>query len=425
VQEDGLATEVEVTTLEFTPAMAQQCHRAGRNMQCPQGSGRKVKFCPCPVLHPAHEENVPWEIERTVGEDMAVFMLAPRFSDALPPAWGTFTDGDTWPGSMQALFSSKDQFTIARYVDWFLRAYPLPRYNEQTPAALFASERGDRIGPTGRRAATAYAASAPALVRIEEYTPSVRMSVTNLLTNVREDALLTADMQMPEEIGAGWVLWGFYHTLNDTARVSPASVALPPEGEATMLSAVREAVGDAPSAAALRAAYPALVRHGIALRKEIDDAAGPKWYHAVYTTDDQDTTVKLLTANDLFEPYAGKEELPRATTAFAWPMEDGAEGERFVAVAAGRVVLTTSSAALLAESRSELEGELAGLASFFAESSEPTITLLRRSWKPGQPAANEPSELTETEETTPEGAPLTPAAAIDETEDPDSTDSST
>jgi len=293
MQEDRLATEtnIDVTTLEFTPVMAQQCRRAGRNVLCPQGSGRKVKFCPCPMLHPAHEDDVPWEVEKTVGEDMAVFMLAPRFSDALPPAWENFTDGDPWPGSMQTLFTTRDQFTIARYVDWFLRAWPLPRYSGKTPAELFASERADRIGPAGRRAAAAYAASTPALVRIEEYVPGVRMVVTNLLTNHREEALLTTDMQMPEEIGVGWVLWSFYHTLNGMARVSPAAVALPPEGEATMLSAVREAVGDAPTVATLRTAFPALVRRGAALRKEIDDATGPKWRHAVYTTEAQETVV--------------------------------------------------------------------------------------------------------------------------------------
>lgn len=445
-------TNVDVTKLEFTPVMAQQCRRAGRNVPCPQGSGRKVKFCPCPVLHPAHEDDVPWDVEKTVGEDMAVFMLAPRFSDALPPAWENFTDGDAWPGSMQTLFTTKDQFTIARYVDWFLRAWPLPRYGGKTPAELFASERADRIGPAGRRAAAAYAASTPALVRTEEYVPGTRMVVTNLLTGTREEALLTSDMQMPEEIGVGWVLWSFYHTLNGMARVSPAAVALPPEGEATMLSAVREAVGDAPTTATLRAAFPALVRRGAALRKEIDDATGPKWRHAVYTTDAQETVVKLLTANDLFTPYEGAMEFPRATTAFAWPITDGAgddtTGERFVAIGAGRVVLAATGSDLLARSRPELEGELSGLATFLAESTESAATLLRRSWKPGtaetEPEAaggvdeqTEDAMETKSEATgnagkqigdneddgahdvTPEGAPLTPAAAIDETEDPD------
>jgi len=123
-------------------------------------------------------------------------------------------------------------------------------------------------------------------------------------------------------------------------------------------------------------------------------------------------------------------EFPRATTAFAWPATDGAAGERFVVIGAGRVVLAATTGDLLARSRPELEDELSGLASFLAESTEPAATLLRRSWKPG--VAGTGPEATEDageqtgnnedggkEDATPESAPLTPAAAVDETEDPD------
>ena len=179
-----MATEtVDVTTLEFTPEMAVACRRAGRNMPCPHGSGRKVKFCPCPVLHPQEAATVPWDVEKTVGEDMAVFMLAPRFNDVLPAAWGRFTDGDAWPGSMQALFTSKDQTTVARFVDWFLRAHPMPRYHDRTPAQLFAQDRADRIGPAGRRAAAAYAESVPALLEVTEYTAGERLVARDLLND--------------------------------------------------------------------------------------------------------------------------------------------------------------------------------------------------------------------------------------------------
>lgn len=427
-----MATEVDVTVLTFTPEMAGQCRKAGRNLPCPHGSGRKVKFCPCPVLHPAQgaAEAVPWEIEKTVGEDMAVFMLAPRFSDALPPAWTAFTDGEAWPGSLQSLFTQKDQYTVARFVDWFLRAYPLPRYGDRTPAALFAAERADRIGPAGRRAATAYAASVPALVRIEAYTANERMTVTNLLTDERLDALLTADMQMPEEIGVGWTLWSFLHTLNDTARVSPAAVALPPAGEADILAAVREVVGAAPTPATLRAAYPEVVRRGDALRKGFDAADKPVWTHAVYTAPDQDAAVAALRADETFADYTGDETLPRATVAFDWAMPEGEEGVRFVAVAANRVVLAASAPAVLADSRVELEAVLRGTATYLAASDAPIAVLLRRSWEPGaavssqQPAVSEPtgdvSAVTGNQPPgTSERAEEIPAVAVGETEDPD------
>lgn len=409
-----MATQVDVTRLAFSPAMARQCRTAGRNTPCPHSSGRKVKFCPCPVLHPvqADAQVVPWEVEKTVGEDMAVFMLAPRFADALPLAWTAFTDGEAWPGSLQALFTTRDQYTVARFVDWFLRSYPLPRYNGRTPAALFAAERADRIGPAGRRAAAAYAASTPALVRVEEYTPNERMTVTNLLTGERVEALLTADMQMPDEIGVGWVLWSFLHTLNGTARVSPAAVALPPTGEGEMLAAVREAVGENPTQATLREVYPALVRRGDTLRKRYDDAEKTPWSHAVYAAPDEAAAVAALREDETFVAYSGTETFPRNTVAFDWPLPEGEEGERFVAVAANRVVLAASSPAVRADSRVELDAVLRGVATFLTESDEPTATLLRRSWTHGAIASRQSPVGGES-------ATAVPAEAGGETEDPD------
>jgi len=420
-----LATEVgvDVTRLEFSPEMARQCRTAGRNAPCPHGSGRKVKFCPCPVLHPAQADAqaVPWEVEKTVGEDMAVFMLAPRFADTLPAAWTRFTDGEAWPGSLQNLFTTRDQFTVARFVDWFLRAYPLSRYNDRTPASLFAAERADRIGPTGRRAAAAYAASTPALVRVEEYTANERMTVTNLLTGERVEALLTADMQMPDEIGVGWVLWSFMHTLNDTARVSPAAVALPATNEAEMLAAVREAVGENPTQATLREVYPALVRRGDALRKQHDDAEKTQWVHAIYTAPDEAAAVAVLREDETFAPYSGKETFPRAGVAFDWTLPEGEEGERFVAVAANRVVLAASSPEVLAEGRVELTAVLRGVATFLTESDEPAATLLRRSWTPGA-VGTRPEDTRQSAVGGEDNGAEIPAVATGEVEDPDAPD---
>ena len=74
--------------------------------------------------------------------------------------------------------------------------------------------------------------------------------------------------------------------------------------------------------------------------------------------------------------------LPRSASPFSWPAPEGEEGERFVAVGAGRVVLAASSAALLASSRPALEAKLGDHAIFLTESDEPTVILLRRSWQP-------------------------------------------
>lgn len=413
-----MATQVDVTTLDFTPEMATQCRRAGRNEPCPHGSGRKVKQCPCPVLHPAAQGGVPWEIEKTVGEDMAVFMLAQRFADVLPGAWADFSDGDSWPGSLQALFTSKDQLTVARFVDWFLRAFPLPRYHDQTPAQLFATERADRIGPAGRRASAAYARSFPTLLRVEDYAKGETLRVRDLLAERDYDVLLTPDIEMPEEMATGWTLWTFFYTLDGVGRVSPAGVAVPPAGEFTMLSAVREIVGDAPGLAETRAAFPALVRKAVDVTKDIQQADTPQWTHAVYTAADPDVAIEMLRADGDFAPYDGKEVLPRAATALAWALPEGEAGERFVAVAAGRVVLAASSGELLGASRGALEAKLGERIVFVTESDEPIVVLLRRSWKPkaaDSPATNEGAQVAEAE-TGDAAEPTTTTPATNETE---------
>lgn len=390
-----MATEtVDVTTLEFTPEMATACRRAGRNMPCPNGSGRKVKFCPCPVLHPQEAATVPWEIEKTVSEDMAVFLLAPRFNDVLPGAWERFTDGDAWPGSMQALFTSKDQLAVSRFVDWFLRAYAMERYHDRTPATLFAQDRADRIGPAGRRAAAAYAESLPALLEVTEYTAGERLVARDLLTGQTHNVFLSPELEFKDEFGPGWAIWTFVYTLDGMARVSVAGIAVPPPGAEELIAAVRDAVGENPETAALRNAFPALIRRGAEIEKHLEEAEKPQWVHAVYTVEDPDDAVALLTADDDFTVYEGKEVLPRAASPFSWPLPAGESGERFVAVGSGRVVLAASSRNLLATSRAALESKLGQRVAFVTETDEPTVLLLRRSWQPlpkgnDQPANSE------------------------------------
>ncbi len=388
-----MATEtVDVTTLEFTPEMAAACRRAGRNMPCPNGSGRKVKYCPCPVLHPREAATVPWEVEKTVSEDMAVFLLAPRFNDVLPGAWERFTEGDSWPGSMQALFTSKDQLTVSRFVDWFLRAFPMERYHDRTPATLFAQDRADRIGPAGRRAAAAYAESVPALLEVTEYTAGERLVARDLLTGQTHNVFLSPELEFKDEFGPGWAIWTFIYTLDGMARLSAAGVALPPAGAEELIAAVRAAVGEKPEMAALRDAYPALIRRGAEIEKQLEEAEKPQWVHAVYTAEDPDDAVALLTADDDFTVYEGKEVLPRAASPFSWPLPEGESGERFVAVGSGRVVLAASSRDLLAASRPALEAKLGQRVAFVTETDEPTVLLLRRSWQPkanDQPANSE------------------------------------
>jgi hypothetical protein len=388
-----LATEtVDVTTLEFTPEMAAACRRAGRNMPCPNGSGRKVKYCPCPVLHPREAATVPWEVEKTVSEDMAVFLLAPRFNDVLPGAWERFTEGDSWPGSMQALFTSKDQLTVSRFVDWFLRAFPMERYHDRTPATLFAQDRADRIGPAGRRAAAAYAESVPALLEVTEYTAGERLVARDLLSGQTHNVFLSPELEFKDEFGPGWAIWTFIYTLDGMARLSAAGVALPPAGAEELIAAVRAAVGEKPEMAALRDAYPALIRRGAEIEKQLEEAEKPQWVHAVYTAEDPDDAVALLTADDDFTVYEGKEVLPRAASPFSWPSPEGESGERFVAVGSGRVVLAASSRDLLAASRPALEAKLGQRVAFVTETDEPTVLLLRRSWQPkgnDQPANSE------------------------------------
>lgn len=378
-----MATEtVDVTTLEFTPEMATACRRAGRNMPCPNGSGRKVKFCPCPVLHPQEAATIPWEIEKTVSEDMAVFLLAPRFNDVLPGAWERFTDGDTWPGSMQALFTSKDQLTVSRFVDWFLRAYPMERYHDRTPATLFAQDRADRIGPAGRRAAAAYAESLPALLEVTEYAAGERLVARDLLTGQTHTVFLSPELEFKDEFGPGWAIWTFVYTLDGMARVSAAGIAVPPPGAAELIAAVRDAVGENPETVALRDAFPALIRRGAEIEKRLEEAEKPQWVHAVYTVEDSDDAVALLTADNDFTAYEGKEVLPRAASPFSWPLPEGESGERFVAVGSRRVVLAASSRDLLATSRPTLEAKLGQRVAFVTETDEPTVLLLRRSWQP-------------------------------------------
>jgi hypothetical protein len=390
---NGLATEtVDVTTLEFTPEMATACRRAGRNMPCPNGSGRKVKFCPCPVLHPTEAATVPWEVEKTINEDMAVFLLAPRFNDVLPGAWERFTEGDSWPGSMQALFTSKDQLTVSRFVDWFLRAFPMERYHDRTPASLFAQDRADRIGPAGRRAAAAYAESLPALLEVTDYVAGERLVTRDLLTGETHNVFLSPELEFKDEFGPGWVIWTFIYTLDGMARLSAAGVALPPTGGEQLIAAVRDAVGEKAETATLRDAFPALIRRAAAIEKDQEEAEKPQWVHAVYTVEDPEDAVALLTADDDFTVYEGKEVLPRSASPFSWPLLEGESGERFVAVGSGRVVLAASTQGLLATSRSALESKLGQRVSFVTESDEPIVLLLRRSWQPkgnDQPANSE------------------------------------
>lgn len=389
-----MATTVDVTTLEFTPEMAAACRRAGRNQPCPHGSGRKVKFCPCPVLHPTDAAAVPYEVERTINEDMAVFLLAPRFNDVLPGAWERFTDGDAWPGSMQALFTSKDQITVARFVDWFLHAFPMPRFGGRTPVHLFAQERANRIGPAGRRAAAAKAASVPALMRVTAYTANEELTVRDLLADTQQAVALTPDMELPDDLAPDWVLYSFVYPLNGMWTMSTAGLAIKPAGGERMIAAVRAAVGEHPDVQTLRDTYPALIRAGVAIQQEYERAAQPQWTHAVYTTEDADAVIAQLTRDDDLTVYDGKEVLPRTASPFSWPLPEGEAGERFVAIGAGRVVLAASSPAVLAASRAALEAKLGDAAIFLTESTEPTVILLRRSWQPKRetdaaPAASE------------------------------------
>ena len=394
-----MATEtVDVTTRDFTPEMAAACRRAGRNIPCPHGSGRKVKFCPCPVLHPRESAAVPWDVEKTVGEDMAVFLLAPRFNDVLPGAWERFTYGDSWPGSMQALFTSKDQLTVARFVDWFLRAFAMPRYHDRTPAQLFAQERADRIGPAGRRAAAAYAESAPALLEVTEYVAGEQLRVKDVFTGDEHAVLLSPELEFKDEFGVGWVIYAFHYILDGVGRFSASGVALAPDEGAKMIAAVRDAVGDTPDRAAMRAAFPTLIKRGAEIEHEAEEAEKPAWTHAVYTAEDPDDAVDLLTDDDDLTVYEGKEVLPRSASPFSWPLPEGEAGERFVAVGAGRVVLAATSPALLAQSRPELERKLGQRVTFVTETDEPTVLLLRRSWQPKDSAQPMTSEATVAEE---------------------------
>ncbi|HEY8291300.1 MAG TPA: hypothetical protein VIG44_02380, partial [Thermomicrobiales bacterium] len=364
-----MATEtVDVTTLAFTPEMATACRRAGRNMPCPNGSGRKVKFCPCPVLHPTEAATVPWDVEKTINEDMAVFLLAPRFNDVLPGAWERFTEGDAWPGSMQALFTSKDQLTVSRFVDWFLRAFPMARYHDRTPASLFAQDRADRIGPAGRRAAAAYAESMPALLEVTDYVAGERLVARDVLTEQTHDVFLSPELEFKDEFGPGWVIWTFLYTLDGMARLSAAGVALPPAGAEQLIAAVRDAVGEKPETATLRDAFPPLIRRAAAIEKDFEEAAKPQWVHAVYSIAEPDDAIALLTADDDFAVYEGKEVLPRSTSASSWPVPEGESGERFVAVGSGRVVLAASTPGLLAASRPALEAKLGQRVAFATES---------------------------------------------------------
>lgn len=377
-----MTTTVDVTTLEFTPEMAAACRRAGRNQPCPHGSGRKVKFCPCPVLHPTEAAAVPYEVEKTISEDMAVFLLAPRFADVLPGAWGTFTGGDAWPGSMQALFTTKDQITVARFVDWFLHAFPMPRFGGRTPAQLFAQDRADRIGPAGRRAAAAKAESVPALLRVTAYTANEELKVRDLLADAEREVALTPDMELPDDLAPDWVLYSFVHPLDGTWRMSTAGLAIKPAGAEPMIAAVRAVVGENPDTQALRDTYPALIRAGVEIQQAYEKAEQPQWIHAVYTAEDPDAVIATLTRDDDLTVYEGKEVLPRAASPFAWPLPEGEEEERFVAVGAGRVVLAASSPEILAMSRTALAAKLGDGLTFVTESTEPTVILLRRSWQP-------------------------------------------
>lgn len=387
-----MAVVVDVTNLEFTPEMAMACRRAGRNTPCPHGSGRKVKFCPCPVLHPREAAAVPWDVEKTIGEDMAVFMLAPRFNDVLRGAWERFTDGDTWPGSMQALFTSKDQLTVSRFVDWFLRAFPMPRYHNRTPAQLFAQDRADRIGPAGRRAAAAYAESVPALLDVTEYTAGERLVVRDLHTDQTHAVFLSPELEFKDEFGAGWAIWTFMYLLDGMARISAAGVAVPPAGAEELKNAVRDAAGEKPDLAALRDAFPAAIKRAAEIEKGLEEADKSRWTHAVYTLEDPDDAIELLTVDRDLTVYESKEVLPRSASPFSWPLPEGEQGERFVAVGAGRVILAVSSPDMLEPSRAALEAKLGHRATFVTETDEPTVILLRRSWQPkgnDQPANSE------------------------------------
>ena len=378
-----MATTVDVTTLEFTPEMAATCRHAGRNMPCPHGSGRKVKFCPCPVLHSTTAESVPWDVEKTIGEDMAVFMLAPRFNDVLPGAWEQFTDGDSWPGSMQALFTSKDQLTVARFVDWFLRAFPMPRYHDRTPTVLFAQDRADRIGPTGRRAAAAYAESAPALLEVTDYAAGERLRVKRPLhgSGVSRSSSRRNSSSKTSSAPAGR---STPSPTSSTARCASPPRASPYRhaGRRAVIAAVKEAVGAKPDTATIRATFPVLIKRAAEIEKEMEEAEKPAWTHA--------STPSRIGRRDHGPPrkttisavYESKEVLPRSASPFSWPVPEGEAGERFVAVGAGRVVLAASSPDLLATSRPALETKLGHRAIFVTETDEPVVLLLRRSWSP-------------------------------------------
>jgi hypothetical protein len=164
--------------------------------------------------------------------------------------------------------------------------------------------------------------------------------------------------------------------------MSTAGLAIKPAGGEPMIAAVREAVGTEPDRETLRRTYPALIRAGAAIQKDLDEAEKPLWVHAVYTAGNPDAVIEQLTADDDLTVYEGSEVLPRSASASSWPIPEGEEGERFIAIGAGRVVLAASSPALLAASRTALEGKLGDRASFLIESDEPTVILLRRSWQP-------------------------------------------
>jgi hypothetical protein len=279
----------------------------------------------------------------------------------------------------------------------------MERYHDRTPATLFAQDRADRIGPAGRRAAAAYAESIPALLEVTEYVAGERLVARDALTGQTHNVFLSPELEFKDEFGPGWAIWTFLYTLDGMARLSAAGIALPPPGAEELAAAVREAVGEQPETAALRDAFPALIRRGAAIEKSLDEAAKPQWVHAVYTVEGPDDAVAILTADDDFTVYEGKEVLPRAASAFSWPLAEGESGERFVAVGSGRVVLAASARELLVASRAALEAKLGQRVAFVTETDEPIVLLLRRSWEPkgsDQPANSEATVADAANETT-------------------------
>ena len=321
-------------------------------------------------------------------------MLAPRFNDVLPGAWERFTDGDSWPGSMQALFTSKDQMTVARFVDWFLRAYPMPRYHDRTPAQLFAQDRADRIGPAGRRAAAAYAESVPALLEVTDYTAGERFVARDLLNEQEHRHLPLAGIGVQRGVRPRLDdLELRLYLLDGMARSLRGRRRRPARRRGRLMAAVRRLSVRSPDLAALRDAFPAAITRAAAIEKdsrrgrEADNGRMPSTPSRM-----RDDAIAALTADEDLTVYEGKEVLPRAASPFSWPVPEGERGERFVAVGSGRVVLAASTRDLLATSRPALEAKLGHRATFVTETDEPTVILLRRSWQPkgaDQPANSE------------------------------------